>query len=117
MNDLPILELDQIFMTSSAYLATGFKDVWATFDLLVRDMPEKRNFMVFTGLEEIIRGIMDWRYTDYHVRILRQHKLISPEFVCYLKKFKFSGTVYALPEGSVFFPGEPVVRVTAPIIE
>lgn len=41
MDDLPILELDQIFMTSSAYLATGFKDVWATFDLLVRDMPDK----------------------------------------------------------------------------
>lgn len=49
-DDLPVMDLDQIYMTSSAYLATGFKDVSATFDLLVRDMPGKRNFMVFTGL-------------------------------------------------------------------
>ncbi len=116
-DDLPIMDLDQIYMTSSAYLATGFKDVSATFDLLVRDMPQHRNFMVFTGLEEIIRGIVGWRYTDRHVKILRHHKLISPKFGKYLKQFKFYGTVYAMPEGSFFFPGEPVVRITAPLIE
>lgn len=116
-DDLQVMDLDQIYMTSSAYLATGFKDVWATFDLLVRDMPKHRNFMVFTGLEEMIRGIMGWRYTRRHVALLRRHKLISKEFGKYLLDFKFSGTVYGMKEGTVFFPGEPVLRVTAPIIE
>ena len=115
--DLPVMDLDQIYMTSSAYLATGFKDVWATFDLLVRDMPKHRNFLVFTGLEEMIRGIMAWRYKPWHIRLLQKRQLISPEFSKYLARFKFSGSVYAMKEGTIFFPGEPVLRITAPIIE
>lgn len=111
------MDLDQIYMTSSAWYATGFRDTWATFDLLVRDMPPHRNFLVFTGLEEIIRNIMHWRYSAKNIRVLRKHKLISPSFARYLARFKFHGTVHAMREGTIFFPGEPVLRITAPAIE
>lgn len=115
--DIQVMDLDQIYLTSSAFLETGFANVWATFDLLVRDMPRHRNFLVFTGLEEMIRGIIGWGYSSRHVRLLQKHHLISSTFASYLRTFRFSGTVYGMQEGTLFFPGEPVLRITAPIIE
>lgn len=114
---ISVFDLDQIYMTSSMYYETGFKNVWATFDLLVRDMPIHRNFMVFTGLEEMILGIKNWHFENKNINLLLKNKLISLKFSQYLTNFKFTGDMYAMPEGTFFFPGEPVVRITAPIIE
>ncbi len=112
-----VFDMDQIYMTNSARYESGLKDVWATFDLLVRDMPKNRNFLVFTGLEEMCLGIKNWKFTDEQVGILLKWKVISKKFAKYLKQLKFTGDVYAMPEGSLFFNGEPVVRITAPLIQ
>ncbi|MFC1663445.1 nicotinate phosphoribosyltransferase [Patescibacteria group bacterium] len=116
-DDLPIFDLSQIYMVSSSWFDTGMADVWATFDIIVRDMPPKRNFLIAAGLEEMIKGIQSWRYKDHHIKLLAREKLISPAFGRYLKRFRFHGDIDAITEGTVFFPQEPVIRITAPIIE
>jgi len=112
-----VFDLDQIYMTSSMWHDTGMKDTWATFDLLVRNMSKNRNFLVFTGLEEMVLGLKHFKFSDEQIRILLKWKLISKKFAWYLKKIKFSGDVKAMPEGTFFFPGEPILRLTAPLIE
>jgi len=112
-----VFDLDQIYMTSSMWHDTGMKDTWATFDLLVRNMPKNRNFLVFTGLEEMVLGLKHFKFSDEQIRILLKWKLISKKFAGYLKKIKFNGDVKAMPEGTLFFPGEIVMRLTAPLIE
>lgn len=112
-----VFDLDQIYMTSSMWHDTKMKDTWATFDLIVRDMPKNRNFLVFTGLEEMALYLQNWKYTDEQIAMLKKWNLISDSFGKYLKNFKFEGNVYAMPEGSIFFNNEPVVRITASLIQ
>lgn len=116
-DDLPLFEYNQIFSCGSIWLKKGMQRKIATFDLYVRDLPKCRNFFVFGGLEEVVCGIQKWHYSDEHVQFLLDNKVITKEFGEYLKEFKFSGNIWAMPEGTVFFPGEPVIRITAPIIE
>jgi len=93
------------------------KDTWATFDLIIRDMPKNRNFLVFAGLEEMVLFLQNWKFTNKQIKILKQANLISDNFAKYLKKLKFNGHVWAMPEGSIFFNNEPILRITAPLIE
>lgn len=115
--ELHLYELPQIFLACSNWFNEGTKNIIATFEISVRDMPKNRNFLLFGGLDEIIRGILSWKYTEEDIKYLQNAGLISQNFVEYLRNFRFSGTIHALKEGTVFFPGEPVIRVTAPIIE
>jgi len=115
--DKRLYELPQIFSISSIWLEEGMNDNWATFDLVVRGMPSRRNFLVFSGFEEIIHDVLNWKYSEEEINFLKENKIITSAFEKYLRNFKFTGNVYAMPEGSIFFPDEPVVRVTAPLIE
>lgn len=115
--DIPLYDLPQIFAASATWFEAGMKDTLATFDLIVREMPPHRNFLMFCGLEEITKGILNWKYKEEDVKYLLSAGLITPKFAEYLKNFEFSGTVYAMKEGTVFFPGETIVRITAPLIE
>ena len=115
--DLPLYDLRHIFSAGTFWFESGMKDAVATFDLFVRNTPPKRNFLVFGGLDEITRGVLNWRYSEEDVKYLLYEGIITPGFANYLKKFKFSGSISAMPEGTIFFGGEPVVRVTAPLIE
>jgi nicotinate phosphoribosyltransferase len=116
-NDLPLFQLSHTFMQSAIWLAEGMADRVATYDLFVRDMPKDRNYMVFGGLEELLTWLPKLRFKPDDVDFLVQNKIIPESFAKYLLNFKFTGDVYAMPEGTVFFPYEPIVRVTAPIIE
>lgn len=116
--DLHLYDLPQIFAASATWLEAGLADYEATFDLFIRDLPEARNFLLFGGLEEIIDGIKNWGYTSEEVDYLRKGQIITDRLADYLRSYRFSGSLWALREGTVFFAGgEPVVRVTAPIIE
>lgn len=110
--DQSLFDYDYIFAASTLWMELGMKDVTATFDLIVRDLPRNRNFLVFNGLEEIISGLMSWRYKDEDIQFLLDRKIIKPKLAKHLHNFKFDGDVWAMPEGSVFFPGEPVLRIT-----
>ncbi|MFH0854268.1 MAG: nicotinate phosphoribosyltransferase [bacterium] len=115
--DLRLFEFPQTFSASAIWHKNKMDKKIATYDLVVRDMPKNRNFMLLGGVEEIIKGILKWKYSDDEVDYLLREGIITEEFSKYLKIFRFTGDVYAMPEGTPFFPGEPVIRITAPIIE
>ncbi len=114
---LRLFEFPQIFSTSSIWLEKGMEKHIATYDIVIRDLPKNRNFLLLGGVEEIISQIVDWRYTEEEITYLINLKIITERFADYLRNFRFTGSVHALPEGTVFFPGEPIIRITAPIIE
>src|SRR6201997_3684944 len=104
---------------AAGYLETRF-EARATFELFVRSLPPRRNFLVAAGLEQALEFLETVRFTPRDVAYLRQHPAfarISAIFFDYLAAFRFPGDVWALPEGTVCFPGEPLLRITAPIAE
>ncbi len=92
----------------------------ATFELFVRNYPRNRSFLIAAGLQQAIDYLLHITFESDHIRFLRRHPAlrdVSDNFFQYLKGFQFTGSVHAMPEGTVFFPNEPVLRVTAPVIE
>src|SRR3972149_7450411 len=88
----------------------------ATFDLFIRRLPENRSYFLFAGLEQALLFLKSVKFTEAHLAYLKKQGFRA-DFLNYLRGFKFTGDVCALPEGTVAFPCEPVIRVTAPIIE
>lgn len=93
------------------------KQAYATFDLFVRELPPKRSYLVAAGLEDILNFTRTPRFNNEDITYLRSRRLFSDSFLKYLADFKFKGDIWAMPEGTIFFPNEPVIRVTASIIE
>lgn len=89
----------------------------ATFDLFVRKLSPRRSYLVFAGLERALSYLAHLRFHPRAIRYLRSLGLFSQEFLSYLQRLRFRGDVEAMPEGTVFFPNEPVLRVRANIIE
>jgi nicotinate phosphoribosyltransferase len=89
----------------------------ATFSLFVRKDPSERNYYVAAGLEDLLEELENFRFSDDDIRYMEQTDFFPPEFIDYLKDLRFSGTVNALSEGTIFFPNEPILEITAPIIE
>jgi nicotinate phosphoribosyltransferase len=120
MNEHSGLLTDLYELTMAAgYLQTGF-DGKATFELFVRHLPQRRNYLVAAGLEQALEFLENVHFTPTEIDYLRRHRVFShvrEDFFAYLAKFRFTGDVWAMPEGTLVFPGEPVLRVTAPIIE
>jgi len=88
----------------------------ATFDLFIRKLPPNRSYFVFAGLEQVLLYLKNIRFNAEQINYLRKQGF-KQDFLNYLKGFKFSGEVWAVPEGTIVFPNEPLIRVTAPIIE
>jgi nicotinate phosphoribosyltransferase len=104
---------------AAGYLQTRF-EACATFELFVRNLPPHRNYLVAAGLEQALDFLENVHFTASEIDYLRKHPVfrnIRGEFFEYLAIFRFTGDVWAMPEGSLVFPGEPMIRVTAPIIE
>jgi nicotinate phosphoribosyltransferase len=89
----------------------------ATFDLFVRSLPDERNFLVVCGLDEALDYLENVRFEQESIAFLRATKLFDEAFLDYLKTFRFTGDVWAMPEGEVAFGREPLLRITAPLIE
>jgi nicotinate phosphoribosyltransferase len=88
----------------------------ATFDLFIRRLPENRSYFLFAGLEEALQYLQNIKFTDGQISYLKKQGF-NQDFLDYLSNFRFTGDVYAVPEATVVFPNEPLIRVTAPIIE
>jgi nicotinate phosphoribosyltransferase len=104
---------------AAGYLQTHF-EARATFELFVRHLPPRRNYLVAAGLEQALDFLQNVHFTPDEIGYLRQHRVfrhIREEFFSFLAKFRFTGDVWAMPEGTLVFPGEPMLRLTAPIIE
>jgi len=88
----------------------------ATFDLFIRKLPPNRSYFVSAGLEQVLLFLKNMRFNPEQLNYLRKQGF-KEDFLKYLSRFKFSGEVWAVPEGTIVFPDEPMMRVTAPIIE
>jgi nicotinate phosphoribosyltransferase len=88
----------------------------ASFDLFIRKLPPNRSYLLFAGLEQVLRFIERMKFTEEHIKFLKSQGF-KEDFLDYLRSFKFTGDVWAVPEGTIVFPNEPLIRVTAPIIE
>lgn len=89
----------------------------ATFSLFIRGVYATRNFFVAAGLEQALDELAAYRFTDEDIEYLRSTGRFARDFLEYLKQLRFTGEVRAMPEGTIFFADEPVLEVTAPIIE
>ncbi len=92
----------------------------ATFELFVRNLPLERNFLIAAGLEQALDFVENIRFATAEIEYLRRlpvFRHVHGEFFDYLARFRFTGDVWAISEGSLVFAGEPLLRVTAPIIE
>ncbi|MCX8150344.1 MAG: nicotinate phosphoribosyltransferase [Candidatus Bathyarchaeota archaeon] len=107
-------DLYELTMCASYFDNKKFEQ--ATFDLFIRRMPPERSYFLFAGLEQALLFLEKICFTDEHLAYLEKQGF-EDSFLEYLKNFKFTGDVYAVPEGTVAFPCEPLIRVTAPIIE
>ena len=111
-------DLYQLTMAAAYYECK--KNYKSTFELFVRELPGNRSYLIAAGLEQIIYYLKHLKFTDEHLKYLKRlpvFKNVSKGFFSYLRNFRFSGNVYAMPEGTIFFANEPVLRVTAPLIE
>jgi nicotinate phosphoribosyltransferase len=101
---------------AAAYHAHGL-DQPATFDLFIRRLPRARRFLVACGLEQALDYLERLRFDDAALRYLASLELFEPSFLDRLGELRFSGEVWAVPEGEIAFAEEPLLRVTAPLIE
>ncbi len=111
-------DLYQLTM-AAGYHANG-RHERASFEMFIRRLPENRSYLVVAGLEQALSYLNNLNFNEEEIEYLRRLPVfahVSREFFDYLSEFRFSGEVWAMPEGTLAFPGEPLLRVTAPLIE
>ena len=108
-----LTDLYQLTMMQ-AHLNEGLTDQ-AVFELFVRKLPLQRNFLVAAGLEHALQFLKSLSFSEAEYAWLRDHGEFSERMLEYVKALRFTGDVDAMPEGTVFFAGEPILRITAPL--
>lgn len=111
------LTTDQYELTMAASYLSQSMNKTATFDLFVRRLPAQRRFLVAAGIADALVYLEQLRFTESDLAFLRGLGNFGEEFLDYLADFRFTGDVWSIPEGEVCFPGEPLMRVQAPLIE
>ena len=101
----------------NGYFASGMADRIVYFDLFYRDNPDNGGYAIAAGLEQIVEYINDLHFEDEDIEYLRSKGCFSEDFLDYLKTFRFTGDMWAIPEGPVVFPGEPLITVRARAVE
>ena len=101
----------------NGYFEKGMGDRIVYFDLFYRDNPDHGGYAIAAGLEQIVDYINKLHFDDDDIEYLRSKKLFSENFLAYLKTFSFTGDIWAVPEGTVVFPGEPLITVRARAVE
>ena len=102
---------------SQGYFEKGYKDRICYFDVFFRQCPDKGGFAIAAGLEQIVEYVKDLHFGPADIEYLRNRNLFSEEFLQYLADFRFTGDIWAVPEGTPIFPKEPIMVVRAPAIE
>ena len=104
------------FTMSNGYFELG-RDEIAYFDIFFRKVPDKGGYAIVAGLEQIIDYIENLHFDEEDIKYLKSLNLFSEKYLDFLANFKFSGDIWAIPEGTVVFPGEPLITVRANIVE
>ena len=102
---------------ANGYFASGMKDKICYFDVFYRNVPDNGGFAIAAGLEQVIEYIQDLHFSADDIAYLRGRKLFNEDFLHYLETFRFTGDIFAVPEGTPIFPKEPILTVRAPAIE
>lgn len=102
---------------ANGYFELGKGDEITYFDVFFRKVPDGGGFAIAAGLEQVVEYIKTLKFTDEDIDFLRSKGIFGEEFLSYLSNFRFSGDIYAVPEGTPIFPGEPIMVVRAPAIE
>jgi nicotinate phosphoribosyltransferase len=110
-----LTDLYELTMAASYFDHEMFEP--ATFSLFIRNYPPSRRYFVSAGLADVLSYLQDLKFTPEDLEYLEETELFKPEFLSYLEKFRFRGDLYAVPEGRLFFVNEPVLEVTASLIE
>ncbi|MCD8326519.1 MAG: nicotinate phosphoribosyltransferase [Lachnospiraceae bacterium] len=111
-----VMDMYELTM-SNGYLKEGLRDRLAAFDVFYRNNPDQAGFAIFAGLEQVVEYIQNLHFSEEDIEYLRGLHMYSEEFLDYLRNFKFRGDIYAMPEGTVMYPGEPIMTVVAPLID
>ena len=102
---------------ANGYFELGKAEEIAYFDVFFRKVPDGGGFAIAAGLEQVIEYIKTLKFTEQDIEFLRSKNIFSEKFLEYLRDFRFTGDIYAVPEGTPIFPGEPIMTVRAPSIE
>lgn len=108
----PLLTDHYQLMMMQSYLEQGMEET-AVFELFIRKLPSCRNFMLAAGLEQVLDFLENLTFSPDELAWLATR--FRPHFIDYLERFHFEGDVHAMPEGTLFFPEEPILRITAPL--
>ncbi|MEG3639834.1 nicotinate phosphoribosyltransferase [Magnetococcus sp. PR-3] len=109
-------------LLTDLYQLTMLQSYWqesmqgeAIFEMTIRRLPHQRNFLIAAGIEEAVAQLEQLRFSEEDIDYLQQQGLFKGPFLAWLKGFRFSGDIYALPEGTLFFPPTPLLQVVAPL--
>ena len=111
-----VMDMYELTM-SNGYLNKECHNTMAAFDVFYRNNPDNAGFAIFAGLEQIIEYIQNLHFGEEDIEYLRTRHLFTEEFLDYLLHFEFKGDIYAMPEGTIMYPNEPVMTVVAPMID
>lgn len=115
-SDLALLTEGYELTMADGFMGAGMKDTVAYFDLFFRRVPDNGGFAIAAGLSKVIEYLEHLHFREEDIKYLKS-KGISDELASYLKDFKFTCDVWAIPEGTPIFPNEPIIKVRGPIIE
>ncbi|MBR2081280.1 MAG: nicotinate phosphoribosyltransferase [Oscillospiraceae bacterium] len=101
----------------NGYFKKGYRDKITYFDVFFRSVPDGGGYAIAAGLEQVVKYIQDLHFEEEDIAYLRGRGIFDEDFLEYLRNFRFTGDIYAVPEGTVIFPREPILTVRAPAIE
>lgn len=111
-----MMDLYELTMANGYFLSEN-EDTRVAFDVFYRKNPDGGGFSIFAGLEQIVEYLQGMHFEDEDIEYLRGLHQFDEKFLEYMRDFKFTGDLYAYPEGTIMYPGEPVVTVVAPLVQ
>ena len=102
---------------ANGYYCSGMADDIAYFDMFFRKVPDGGGYAIMAGLDQVIEYLENLNFTDEDIEYLRSKKIFDEKFLGYLADFEFSCDVWAVPEGTPIFPGEPIITVRGPVMQ
>ena len=116
LNLTMLTDFYEITMANS-YFCSDMTEDTAYFDMFFRSIPDNGGYAVMAGLEQVIEYLKNLNFTDEDIEYLRSKGIFNEEFLKYLSEFEFKCDVWAVPEGTLIFPGEPILTVRGPVMQ
>ena len=102
---------------ANGYYTSGYRDTIVYFDMFFRHVPDDGGYAIMAGVQQVVDYIENLNFTAEDIQYLKSCKIFNDQFIGYLEKFRFACDVWAVPEGTPIFPGEPIVTVRGPVIQ